>query len=59
MRTGDKWKLGDIEEVVIMEMDLVEVPQKRGRVAHGLVLHSGKKKVEFFPLKGKPTFASS
>lgn len=53
MRTRDEWKLGDIEEVVIVEMDLVEVPQKRGRVVHGLVLHSGKKKVDFFPLKRK------
>lgn len=57
VQTREEQNLGDIEEAVIVEMDLVEVPQKRGRVAHGLFLR--REKVEFFPLKGKPTFSLS
>lgn len=36
-RTREEQNLGDMEKVVIMETDLAEVPQKRGKIADGLV----------------------
>lgn len=43
-----------MEEVVIMETGLAEVPQKRGRIGCTWVgVHRGR--VEIFLLKGKPT----
>lgn len=46
-RTRVEQDLGGMEEVVIMETGLAEVPQKRGRIARGLVCIMEKWKSSF------------